>query len=105
MSNRLFFSIQSFFHVTKREFRLVVIASGLFLMSALAYLWPNVEFTNLAYEFEEQKHLNQELLHENTLLKLERDSLQTLDRVQYIAKKRLKMQEPLPGQTVTIFIK
>jgi len=93
------------FHMSPREFRLVLGVCILFLGAALVYVWPNVEMVNLAYEFQTEKRLNQDLLHENVLLKLERDSLQSLERVQYLAESRLGMQEPQPGQRVTILIK
>jgi len=93
------------FHVSPREFRVVVLVGFLFLVCALVYVWPNVKMVNLAYEFQEQKHLHQELLQENNLLKLERDSLKSLDRIQFLAETQIGMQEPQPGQVITILLK
>ncbi len=93
------------FHLSPREFRVVVLVGFLFLVCALVYVWPNVKMVNLAYEFQEQKHLHQELLQENNLLKLERDSLKSLDRIQFLAETQIGMQEPQPGQVVTILLK
>ena len=93
------------FHVSPREFRVVVLVGFLFLVCALVYVWPNVKMVNLAYEFQEQKRLYQEQLQENNLLKLERDSLMSLDRIQFLAETQIGMKEPQPGQVVTILLK
>jgi len=92
-------------HMSPAEFRVVVVAFVLFLSGALLYVWPNVKMVKLAYEFQNQQRLHDKLLQQNTLLKLERDSLQSLDRVQYLAEHRLDMQAPQPEQIVTIYVK
>ncbi len=97
--------VTQWFHVSPREFGVVVLTGLLFLVCALVYVWPNVKLVNLAYEFQGQKRLHQELIQENSLLKLERDSLMSLDRIQYLAETQIGMQEPQPGQVVTILLK
>lgn len=97
--------VTEWFHISPREFWVVVVAGSLFLVCALVYVWPNVKMVNLAYEFQEQKRLHQELAQENNLLKLERDSLQSLDRIQFLAETQIGMKEPQPGQIVTILLK
>ncbi len=87
------------------EFRVVTIGLFLFLLGGLFYVWPNVKMVKLAYDFQAQQRLHTKLLREHTLLQLERDSLLSLDRVQYLAEHRLGMQEPRPEQIVTIFVK
>lgn len=87
------------------EFRVVTVGLFLFLLGALFYVWPNVKMVKLAYEFQVQQKLHTKLLREHTLLQLERDSLLSLDRVQYLAENRLGMQDPRPEQIVTIFVK
>jgi cell division protein FtsL len=83
----------------------VVLAGSIFLVCALVYVWPNVKMVNLAYEFQKQKRLHQDLIQVNSLLKLERDSLMSLDRIQYLAETQIGMKEPQPGQVVTILLK
>ena len=92
-------------HLSPREFRVMVCLFALFLFGALVYVWPNVKMVKLAYEFQSQKRLHNQLRQENILLKLERDSLQSLDRVQFLAETQLGMQDPHPGQRVTVFLK
>jgi cell division protein FtsL len=97
--------VTEWFHVSPREFGVVVLVGFLFLACALVYVWPNVKMVNLAYEFQEQKRLHQDLIQKNSLLKLERDSLMSLDRIQYLAESQIGMKEPEPGQVVTILLK
>ncbi len=97
--------IAEWFHVSPREFWVVTLAGFLFLVCALVYVWPNVKMVNLAYEFQGQKRLHQELIQENNLLKLERDSLMSLDRIQFLAETQIGMREAQPGQVVTILLK
>ncbi|MDH5761526.1 MAG: cell division protein FtsL [Nitrospinota bacterium] len=97
--------VTEWFHVSPREFGVVVLTGFLFLACALVYVWPNVKMVNLAYEFQEQKRLHQDLIQKNNLLKLERDSLMSLDRIQYLAESQIGMKEPEPGQVVTILLK
>lgn len=97
--------VTEWFHVSPREFWVVTLMGLLFLVCALVYVWPNVKIVNLAYEFQEQKRLHQELTQENNLLRLERDSLMSLDRIQFLAETQIGMREAQPGQVVTILLK
>lgn len=97
--------VAKWFHVSPREFGVVVLVGFLFLVCALVYVWPNVKMINLAYEFQEQKRLHQDLVQINSLLKLERDSLMSLDRIQYLAETQIGMKEPQSGQVITILLK
>lgn len=80
-------------------------ASVLLMVGALAYAWPNVKMIHLAYEFQILKRERQALLRENGLLKLEKESLQSLYRVQAIGKGQLGLKQPEKNQIVTIFLK
>ena len=77
----------------------------LFLSSALAYVWPNVQMILLAYEFQKQQRIHQALVKENQMLVLERDSLTSLHRIQTLARRELGMRPARPGQVVTVFLK
>ncbi|NIU96995.1 MAG: hypothetical protein GWN57_12160 [Nitrospinaceae bacterium] len=97
--------ITQWFHVSPREFGVVLLCGLLLLACALAYVWPNVKMVNLAYEFQEQKRRHQELIQENSLLKLERDSLRSLDRIQFLAETQIGMKEARPEQVVTVVVR
>lgn len=95
----------NWFHVSPREFRMILVISLLFMVGALTYVWPHVKMVKLAYGFQKEKRVHQQLIQENRLLNLERSSLESLGRVQSIAEGRLGMGQPRPDQIVTVFLK
>ena len=92
-------------HVASTEFKLLLFAFVLFMVGAMAYVLPNIKMINLAYEFQAIQKEHRDLLKENSLLKLEKGSLQSLSRIQALSKTRLGLYEPDKNQIVTIFLK
>lgn len=92
-------------HVSSAEFQMLLFAFVLFMVGAMAYVWPNIKMINLAYEFQAIQKEHRDLIKENRLLKLEKESLQSLSRIQALSKTRLGFQEPDKDQIVTIFLK
>ena len=90
---------------SSREFKVVFLVFLLFLAGGLAYIWPNVKIVRLAYDFQAQQRIHRELMRENILLRLERDSLQSLGRIEHLATHQLGLQEPETGQVVTVILK
>jgi cell division protein FtsL len=97
--------IQGRFHITPKGFRMVFLVSVLMMLAALALVWPNVRKVKLSYDYQALEAEREELLSENHLLRLEKESLQSLYRVQALAKDAVGMIEPKKGQVVTIFLK
>ncbi len=93
------------FYGSSREFKVVLLVFFLFLAGGLAYIWPNVKIVRLAYDFQAQQRMHRELMRENIMLKLERDSLQSLDRIEHLATRQLGLKEPETGQVVTVILK
>ena len=96
---------RNWFQVSPREFRMIIAASILFMAGALAYVWPQVKMVKIAYGFQNEKRVRQNLLQENRLLMLEQSSLQSLGRILSIAEQQLDMRQPMPNQVVTVFLK
>ena len=84
---------------------MVFLVSVLMMLAALALVWPNVRKVKLSYDYQALEVEREELLSENHLLRLEKESLQSLYRVQALAKDAVGMIEPKKGQVVTIFFK
>ncbi len=84
---------------------MVILISILFMLGALALVWPNVKRINLAYEYQDLAKEHRKLLKENHLLNLERESLRSLDRVHLLAKTTVGMKEPEESTVTTIFLK
>ena len=97
--------IKGRFHITSKGFRMVFLVSVLMMLAALALVWPNVKKVKLSYDYQALEVEREELLSKNHLLRLEKESLQSLYRIQALAKNTVGMVEPEKGQVVTIFLK
>ncbi len=97
--------LKSRLHVSSTELRLLIFAFVLFMIGALSYVWPNIKMIKLAYDFYAIEKEHRELLKVNNFLKLEKQSLQSLYRIQSLSKTRLGLNEPDKDQMVTIFLK
>ncbi len=93
------------FYVAPREFRVVLVTLVGLMVGAMIFVWSDVRLIKLAYENQALNRERHELLHENHLLKVERESLRSLDRIQWLAKKKIGLKEPEGDQIVTIFLK
>ena len=97
--------IQGRLHISQKGFRMIFLVSVLMMLAALALVWPNVRKVKLSYDYQALAAEREELLKENHLLRLERESLQSLYRIQELAKNEVGMIEPQKGQITTIFLK
>jgi len=97
--------IQGRFNISTKEFRAVFLVSVLMMFAALALVWPNVRKVKLSYDYQTLATEREELLSENHLLRLEKESLQSLYRIQALAINEVGMIEPEKEQVVTILLK
>lgn len=84
------------------EFFSTVALGLLILAAALLYVWQHVQVVRLGYEIEQLRETQAALVQENKALKLELGQLRSLKRVEEIARKRLGMVTPAPGQVILI---
>ena len=98
-------SIKIQFYVTSREFRMVLVAVAGLMIGAMAFVWSNVRLVGLAYEHQGLNREHRDLLRKNHLLRVERESLRSLDRIQLLAKNKIGLIEPENGQIITVFLK
>ena len=91
------------FYVAPREFRVVLVTLVGLMVGAMIFVWNNVRLVKLAYESQPLKQERRELLREKRLLEVERESLRSLDRIQWLAKKKIGLKEPEGDQIVTVF--
>ena len=97
--------LQGRFYITPKGFRMAFLVSILMMLGALALVWPNVRKVKLSYDYQALESEREKLLSENHLLRLEKESLQSLYRIQALAKDVVGMIEPKQEQVVTIFLK
>ena len=82
----------------------LVAATGL-MIGAMTFVWGNVRLVGLAYEHQKLDKEHRDLLRENHLLRVERESLRSLDRIQSLARRKIGLREPESRQIVTVFLK
>ncbi len=92
-------------HVSPKKFWVIFMFSVLLMVGAMAFVWPNVKMVKMAYEYQSLAKEQLRLSGENNLLKVERESLESLDRIYYLAKKHTDLQSPKKGQILTVFLK
>ncbi len=92
-------------HVSPREFRMILFASILVMIGAMAFVWPNVKMVKMGREYQVLAQEQNTLSRVNNLLKVERGSLQSLDRIYALAKEHTDLKPAADGQTVTVFLK
>ena len=74
----------------------------LFLAGALFYVWQHIYVVRQGYELERLRGTYAQLVQENKMLRLEAGQLRSLRRVEEIARVRLGMLTPKPGQVVLL---
>ncbi|GJL77479.1 MAG: hypothetical protein NPINA01_04680 [Nitrospinaceae bacterium] len=79
--------------------------SILLMVGAMGIVWPNVKKVKMSYEYQRLAQEQRQLMKENQLLRLEKESLQSLDRIYTLAKEHTDLQPPKEGQIVTVFLK
>ena len=93
------------FQANSREYRMVLVAITGLTIGAMAFVWSDIRLVGLAYKHQILTKNYHMLLRENHLLQVERGSLQSLDRIQSLAKRKIGLKEPDSGQVVTVFLK
>lgn len=84
------------------ELVFTVALGALILVGVLLYVWQHIHVVRLGYEIERLREEQAALVQENKALKLEMGQLRSLKRVEEIARQRLGMVTPKPGQVVLI---
>ena len=84
------------------EFASTVVLGVLILVGVLLYVWQHIHVVRLGYEIERLRETQAALVQENKALRLEMGQLRSLRRVEEIARTRLGMVTPKPGQVVLI---
>jgi cell division protein FtsL len=72
------------------------------LAGALFHVWQHIHVVRQGYAIERLREMHARLVQENKVLRLEAGQLRSLRRVEEIARARLGMVTPKPGQVVLI---
>lgn len=82
--------------------------AGLLLLVALLvggvvlYAWPHLERRQTDIATEQMQRERERLVEENRKLRLEKASLENLDRIQSIAEKRLALEQPAADKVYVV---
>ncbi|MEK7338900.1 MAG: cell division protein FtsL [candidate division NC10 bacterium] len=79
-----------------------VVVLGLLCLGILFYVWQHIQVLRLGYALEGLRAQRATLLQENRTLTLEMARLTALSRVEAIARARLEMETPRPGQVIVL---
>ncbi len=85
--------------MASREFRMVLVVVAGLMVGAMAFVWSNVRLVSMAYEHQSVNKEHRDLLRENHLLRVERESLRSLDRIQSLAKNKSDLKNLKAGKS------
>jgi cell division protein FtsL len=85
-----------------RELWALVLLVGCLVAGLGLYAWPHLERRRVGLETQQMDRERERLLEENRKLRLERASLEELQRVEAIARRELGLAPPLPEQVVVV---
>lgn len=80
-----------------------IVVALVFMTIALIYVWFHIKITRLNYEIASEMSVRDGLMEENRRLKVERESLQSLSRIEKIARAKLGME--YPGKDQVVFVR
>lgn len=72
--------------------------------SAAALVWPHLEMVKIGYNLAQLERQREKLLQDRRVLRIEVAALRQLDRIESIARKKMEMVFPQPGQIVYVNI-
>ena len=70
--------------------------------SAAALVWPHLEIVKIGYRLANLERQREKLLQDRRVLGIELAALRQLDRIESIARKKMEMVFPEPGQIVYV---
>ncbi len=73
---------------------------GILVLGLLIYVWQHVQVVRFGYQVERLRAVRATLIQEGKALSVELGRLRSLKRVEEIARGKLGMVNPVPGQIV-----
>ena len=80
----------------------VVLCALVLTFGALFYLWQRYQFISLGFEVEQLRAAKTKLVEEIEPLQMESDYLSRPERIEILARERLGMRPPRPGQVIVL---
>lgn len=80
----------------------VAMVLGLICLGILGYVWQHIQVLRLGYVLEDLRARRAILLQEQKTLTIEFARLTALSRIEAMARGRLEMETPRPGQVIVL---
>ena len=84
------------------EMKPILLVGGVLLLGLLFYVWQHVQVVRLGYQVERLREAQATLIQEGKGLRVELGRLRSLKRVEELARHKLGMVNPVPGQIILI---
>lgn len=84
------------------EMKPIFLVGGILVLGLLFYVWQHVQVVRLGYQVERLRAARAILIQEEKGLRVELGRLRSLKRVEGLARGRLGMVNPVPGQIIFI---
>ena len=85
---------------TRREYLFVTLLTGLFVVGLFFYGWQHYQWIQYGYRIEEAQKKKDQLAEAQRQLRVERELWRDLKRIDAVARGKLGMVLPAPGQMV-----
>jgi cell division protein FtsL len=90
--------------IALKKMLLIVVVGIILLLPFFTYTWQQIEIIRYGYEIEELKRQRKELLEAHEALKIRKAALESLDRVEKIARGKLGLTDPSRDQVVLVSV-
>ena len=82
------------------ELRPMLLAGGVLVLALLFYVWQHIQVVRVGYQIEGLREVRATMIQEGKALKVTRSRLRSLKRVEQLARGKLGMVNPTPGQVI-----
>jgi cell division protein FtsL len=79
---------------TNRDLVFLLVGVAVLVCGAVLYAWPHLEMRQTGIATEQMQRERERLVEENRKLRLEKASLENLERVESIATRNLRLERP-----------
>lgn len=84
------------------EMKPILLVGGILVLGFLFYVWQHVQVVRLGYQVERLRAAQTALIQEGKGLRVELGRLRSLKRVEELARRKLGMVNPVPGQIILV---
>lgn len=78
----------------------MLLAGGVLMLALLFYVWQHIQVVRLGYQIEGLREERATMIQEGKALNVKLSRLRSLKRVEKLARRKLGMVNPTPGQII-----